>query len=47
VHAWTVNDKAVMNWLLDLGIDGIMTDDTESLREVMIARGQWHPRAGA
>jgi glycerophosphoryl diester phosphodiesterase len=44
VHAWTVNEAAVMRRLLDLGIDGIMTDETETLREVLIARGQWRPR---
>ncbi len=44
VHVWTVNDRDVMNSLLDLGVDGIMTDNTELLREVLIDRGQWHPR---
>jgi len=46
VHVWTVNDRAQMASLLDLGVDGIMTDQTEMLREVLIDRGQWHPRAG-
>jgi glycerophosphoryl diester phosphodiesterase len=46
VHVWTVNDAAGMSKLLDLGADGIMTDQTELLRDVMISRGQWHPRPG-
>lgn len=45
VHVWTVNDRDLMTSLLDLGVDGIMTDNTELLREVLIDRGEWHPRA--
>jgi glycerophosphoryl diester phosphodiesterase len=44
VHVWTINDRAEMNRFLDLGADGIMTDDIETLRDVLIDRGQWHPR---
>ena len=46
VHAWTVNDRAVMASLLDLGADGIMTDNTRALRDLLISRGQW-PGANA
>ena len=44
VHVWTVNERPTMEGLLDLGVDGIMTDETVTLREVLIRRGQWHPR---
>lgn len=41
VHAWTVNDRAEMIRLLELGVDGIMTDRADVLRELLVARGQW------
>ena len=44
VHVWTVNKRPVMQSLLDHGVDGIMTDATVALREVLSGRGQWHPR---
>jgi glycerophosphoryl diester phosphodiesterase len=43
VHVWTVNEAALMASLLDRGADGIMTDQTELLRKVLEARGQWEP----
>jgi glycerophosphoryl diester phosphodiesterase len=45
VHVWTVNEADVMAGLLDLGADGIMTDQTATLRDVLLSRGQWQPTA--
>ena len=42
VHVWTVNEESEMNRLLDLGVDGIMTDRADLLRTVLTARGAWH-----
>ena len=39
VHVWTINDSSTMNHLLDLGIDGIFTDQPALLREVLEKRG--------
>jgi glycerophosphoryl diester phosphodiesterase len=41
VHVWTIDDPAVMEQLLDLGVDGIMTDRPTTLKEVLERRGQW------
>jgi glycerophosphoryl diester phosphodiesterase len=46
VHAWTINDKATMTSLLDIAVDGIMSDETVALRDLLTSRGQWHPRPG-
>ena len=42
VHVWTIDDSAEMHELLDLGVDGIMTDRPAVLRTVFEDRGIWH-----
>lgn len=42
VHVWTVNDEAAMDTLLELGVDGLITDQPEVLRTVLRRRGLWH-----
>nr|WP_232248502.1 glycerophosphodiester phosphodiesterase [Streptacidiphilus rugosus] len=41
VHVWTVNEAERIRALLDLGVDGIMTDRIDVLRDVLIERGAW------
>lgn len=41
VHAWTVDDPATMQALLDIDVDGIITDRADLLRTVLVERNEW------
>jgi glycerophosphoryl diester phosphodiesterase len=45
VVAWTVDEPVVMRHLLDTGVDAIITDRPDVLREVLVSRDQWAPMA--
>jgi len=45
VLAWTVNEPAQMEKMLDIGVDGLITDRADRAREVMQRRGLPLPRS--
>lgn len=47
VHVWTIDEPSEMHRLLDLGVDGVMTDRPDLLKDVMMERGQWPAAADA
>lgn len=41
VHVWTIDTETEMVELLDLGVDGLVTDRPDVLRDVLEGRGDW------
>ncbi len=41
VLVWTIDEPAEIERLVELGVDGIFTDRTDTLRDVLVALGTW------
>ena len=41
VHVWTVNERSEMVRLLDMGVDGLVTDRPDILKQLLEERGSW------
>ena len=42
VHIWTINEEARMRELIEIGVDGIMTDNCVGLKKVMKEYSLWN-----
>ncbi|MFD2024670.1 glycerophosphodiester phosphodiesterase [Promicromonospora aerolata] len=41
VHVWTIDDPDEMDRLIDEGVDGLVTDRADLLKDLLIGRGLW------
>tara|TARA_B110000116_G_C16409773_1_gene391236 strand:- start:198 stop:479 length:282 start_codon:yes stop_codon:yes gene_type:complete len=41
IHVWTINKVSEFQRLIDLGVDGIMTDDCVSLKSILETNNLW------
>ncbi len=46
IHVWTIDDKDTMHQLIDLGVDGVITDRPDLLKAVLQSRGMWSTQHG-
>lgn len=44
IHVWTINDQPDMERLIDLGVDGIITDRPDLLKNVLVGRNLWESK---
>lgn len=42
IHVWTINERDDMHRLVDMGVDGIISDRADVLKDVLLERGLWH-----
>lgn len=42
VHVWTIDDPQTMHELIDLGVDGLISDRIDVLKDVCVERNLWH-----
>jgi len=41
VHVWTIDDRSEMERLIEMGVDGIITNEIGILKQVLIEHGLW------